>query len=250
MAATAALDDQATTMTTPLLEAKHAARSFDGPPPVHALRDFSLRVNPGERVALMGPSGAGKSTALNLLGLLDRPTSGDVFVNGESTAAWDDETLSEARGRTLGFVFQSFHLVPYRTVEQNVAMGLLYHASPRDITAERIASALEAVGLMHRRTARARTLSGGEAQRVALARAIVHRPRVLLADEPTGNLDSARSQEIQDLLATLIDEHTAQIIVTHDPAVAARLDRIVHVVDGCSTTEARAAEPEMREEQR
>lgn len=216
----------------PVIETRAVTRRFPGPPPVEALRGLDITVRAGERVALMGPSGAGKSTALNILGLLDRPSTGTVLLDGHDTSSLSDAEITALRGRNLGFVFQSFHLVPYRTVAQNVAMGLLYAASPRAITRERIAAALADVGLEHRADARARTLSGGESQRVAIARAIVHRPRLLMADEPTGNLDSARSREIQDLLASLITEDSAHVVVTHDPEVAARMDRTVHVIDG------------------
>lgn len=235
-------------MTAPVLVAETVTRRFPGPPAVQALDDLTLTIEPGERVALMGPSEAGKSTALNILGQLDRPSSGTLLLDGQDTATLTDAALSRLRGRSIGFVFQSFHLVPHRTVEQNVAMGLLYSAPPEQITRGRIAAILAEVGMSHRATARARTLSGGEAQRVALARALVHRPRLLLADEPTGNLDTARGLEIQQLLASLITEDSAQIIVTHDPEVAARLDRTVHVIDGATTSgpgsrAARTAQP-------
>lgn len=220
-------------MTAPaVIEARGITRSFPGPPPVDALQRFEIRVERGERVALMGPSGAGKSTALNILGLLDRPTRGSVHLDGVDTSSLSDAQLTVLRGRSIGFVFQSFHLVPYRTVTENVAMGLLYTADRATLTRSRIETALREVGLSHRADAKARTLSGGESQRVAIARAIIHRPRLLMADEPTGNLDSERSEEIQALLSSLVTEDSAQIVVTHDPDVAARMDRIVRVIDG------------------
>ncbi|PMC76495.1 ABC transporter ATP-binding protein [Brachybacterium sp. UMB0905] len=224
------------TGAVPVIALEDVHRSFPGPPPVEALRGLDLCVHAGERVALIGPSGAGKSTALNMLGLLDTPTRGRVLLDGRDISGLGEAELSRLRGRELGFIFQSFHLIPYRTVMQNVALGLRYTTPSREITPDRVRAAVSAVGLDDRRDARCSALSGGEAQRVAIARAVVHRPRLLLADEPTGNLDSARSTQILDLLDSLRTADSSHVIVTHDPAVAERADRIIEIIDGRSIT--------------
>lgn len=218
----------------PVIALEGVYRSFPGPPEVEALRGLDLRVHAGESVALIGPSGAGKSTALNMLGLLDTPTRGRVLLDARDTSDLGDDELSRLRGQELGFIFQSFHLIPYRTVMQNVALGLRYTTRTRAITTDLVRDAINAVDLDARRNARCSALSGGEVQRVAIARAVVHRPRLLLADEPTGNLDSARGAQILDLLGSLRTDESSHITVTHDLAVAERADRVIEIVDGQS----------------
>ncbi|MDN5599279.1 MAG: ABC transporter ATP-binding protein [Brachybacterium sp.] len=221
----------------PVIALEGVHRSFSGPPQVDALRGLDLRVHAGESVALIGPSGAGKSTALNMLGLLDTPTRGRVLLDGQDISNLGDGELSRLRGQELGFIFQSFHLIPYRTVLQNVALGLRYTTRTRAITTHRVRDAVSAVGLDARRNARCSDLSGGETQRVAIARAVVHRPRLLLADEPTGNLDSARGAQILDLLDSLRTGESSRITVTHDLAVAERADRVIEIIDGQSVSD-------------
>jgi putative ABC transport system ATP-binding protein len=217
---------------TELLAITEVAKAYPGTPPVHALAGVTLSVRPGERAAIVGPSGSGKTTLLHVAGTLERPTTGSVRIGGEEVAGLSDAALSWLRARRLGFVFQQFHLVEHLDAVQNVALGLLYHGAPaRDRRAAAVA-ALQRVGLGGRLRHRPAQLSGGERQRVAIARALVGRPDVVFADEPTGNLDSASGREIVELLAGLADDGTAVIVVTHDQAVAAAMDRRVQMRDG------------------
>jgi putative ABC transport system ATP-binding protein len=199
---------------------------------VRALEDVTLAVAPGELVAVMGASGSGKSTLLAILGCLDRPTSGDYHLDGRRVADLTDAALSRLRNRTIGFVFQSFHLIPELTVLENVETPLLYGDVPPGEWRERSLRGLERVGLPHRADHRPAELSGGEAQRVAIARALVTEPRLLLADEPTGNLDSRTGEEIADLITGLPDAGRTVILVTHNDALAARARRLVRLSDG------------------
>ncbi|GGO13831.1 macrolide ABC transporter ATP-binding protein [Microbispora rosea subsp. aerata] len=219
---------------TPAFEAIGLARSYrlDGGVMVDALRGVDLRIEQGEFVAIVGPSGSGKSTLMHLLGCLDRPTSGTLRVNGVDVATLDDSGLADLRNRTIGFVFQSFHLLARTSALDNVALPLVYRGVPRAERRERARRALEAVGLGHRLTHRPSQMSGGEQQRVAVARALVGDPRVLLADEPTGNLDTRNGEEVMGLLERLNKGGVAVVLVTHDAEVAARARRRIHVRDG------------------
>lgn len=200
---------------------------------VTALRHVNLRVRPGEYLAITGPSGSGKSTLLNILGCLDRPTSGEYRIEGRPVQDLDDAALAEVRNRRIGFVFQSFNLLPRYTARKNVELPLLYAGAARGERSLRAEAALEAVGLAGRSAHRPGELSGGERQRVAIARALVNRPSILLADEPTGNLDQRVGQEIMRIIEELnATQGLTVAIITHDPAVAARARRRIRVVDG------------------
>jgi putative ABC transport system ATP-binding protein len=210
-------------------------RTYQGVIEVRALRPVSLSIEAGELVSIAGRSGSGKSTFLNVLGLLDRPSGGGYFVRGVDVAGLTEAELTALRARQFGFVFQQYHLMPDRTALENVELGLLYRAAPR---AERRAQAREAlgrVGLEHRLDALPATLSGGERQRVAIARALCQRPRILLCDEPTGNLDHENSENIVGLLRELHRDGLTVVIVTHDPAIAERMPRQLRMHDGLVT---------------
>jgi putative ABC transport system ATP-binding protein len=215
---------------TPALELSGVSKVYPPPTAVTALTGIDLLVQPGETVAVTGASGSGKSTMLNLLGTLERPTSGTVRLAGTDTSTLSDARLSRVRAWHLGFVFQQFFLLDHLSVLDNVATGLLYRGTRERRTLA--ARALRQVGLDARMAHRPGQLSGGERQRAAIARAIVGRPAVVLADEPTGNLDSATGAEIIALLAGLADERTTLIVITHDPGVAAAMRRQVRLRDG------------------
>jgi putative ABC transport system ATP-binding protein len=197
-----------------------------------ALKDIDLHVGQGEFVAMMGPSGCGKSTLLNIIGLLDRPGQGRIEVGGVMVGSASDRELARLRNQTFGFIFQSFHLVPDLRVIDNVEVPLLYRRMPGSERRRLAAEALEKVGLGARMDHYPNQLSGGQQQRVAIARAIVGRPQVLLADEPTGNLDSKMGEEVMDILLKLNAEGTTVVMVTHDEREARRTNRIVRVFDG------------------
>ena len=219
-----------------VVELRGVWRSFRTAVPVHAVRDLSLMIDEGEFVSIVGASGSGKSTLLGLVGLLDRPTRGEILLEGRRTTELGDRERSQLRAHKIGFVFQQFHLIPYLSALENVATALLYRgiSPPQRVTLA--SQALERVGLRPRGDHRPNQLSGGEQQRVAIARAIVARPTLLLADEPTGNLDSASAARIVELLASLVDAASAVVIVTHDPAVAERTQRRITMVDGSTPT--------------
>jgi putative ABC transport system ATP-binding protein len=208
------------------------ALTYPGSPPVPALKPCDLEVAPGERLAIVGPSGSGKSTLLNVAGLLDRPTQGSYELDGIDTGSLRERDRTALRGQRIGFVFQSFHLLPYRSATDNVLLALLY--SPRRQSDRRglARQALERVGLAHRLHALPGTMSGGEQQRVAIARGLVHRPSLLLCDEPTGNLDSATGAGVLALLDELHAGGLTIVVITHDPRVAERAERTVTISDG------------------
>jgi putative ABC transport system ATP-binding protein len=204
-----------------------------GETPVHALRGVSLRIDPGEYAAIVGPSGSGKSTLMHLLGLLDRPTSGVITVGENDATALSDAELSDLRNSAIGFVFQSFQLLPRTTAIDNVALPLLYRGVRKAARRELAADALESVGLGSRLRHRPSQLSGGEQQRVAIARALVGGPKLLLADEPTGNLDSRTGRDVMDILERLNQSSgVAVLLVTHDLDIASRAHRQIVMRDG------------------
>jgi len=217
---------------TAALEMSEIVKEYPGLPPVRALDDVSLRIEHSELVAIVGPSGSGKSTLLNVMGTLDRPTAGVVSIDGIDTAQRSDEEVAGIRAKKIGFVFQQFFLLPGLTSVDNVANGLLYQGVSLSERRAKATEALERVGLSHRLHHLPNHLSGGEQQRVAVARALVHRPAFVLADEPTGNLDSRSTSAVMGLIGDLHDEGTTIVVITHDTAIADSLPRQVSVLDG------------------
>jgi putative ABC transport system ATP-binding protein len=215
-----------------MIELRNLVKTYRKPkePPVRALDGLSLHIAPGELLAILGPSGSGKSTLMNVMGLLDHPDAGEYLLDGKPVHDRSADELARLRNRFIGFVFQSYHLLPRTSAIENVQLPLLY-ADRKDYV-ERSEAALEAVGLADRRNHLAEELSGGQQQRVAIARAIVNEPAVLLADEPTGNLDSASTGEIVELLARLNAKGTTVVVITHDLEVAQKTPRVVRIRDG------------------
>jgi putative ABC transport system ATP-binding protein len=215
-----------------VLELDGVTKVYGEEPPVLALRGVSFSVRRGELLAIVGPSGSGKSTLLHVIGTLERPSSGVVRISGIDAAARSDRELSLLRAREIGFVFQQFFLAEHATVRENVADGLLYAGGSRSERYARADEALERVGLAHRATFKPTKISGGERQRVAIARALVGRPAIVLADEPTGNLDSATGASIMALIRELNAEGATIIMITHDAGLADQLPRRIRVLDG------------------
>jgi putative ABC transport system ATP-binding protein len=223
----------------PVLELAGVTKAYPGAAPVPALAGVDLRISAGERVAVLGPSGSGKSTLLHILGTLERPTRGIVAVAGRDVSSLSDAEVSAVRGHELGFVFQQFFLLDHLDAVGNVALGLLYRGTSTRERRYAAIAALKQVGLGHRLTHRPQQLSGGERQRVAIARAVAGHARVVLADEPTGNLDTSTGAGIVTLLGDLADDGTAVVVVTHDAGIAAAMDRQVEMRDGLIISDSR-----------
>lgn len=219
----------------PVVEVEGLSKVFPGPPPVAALQPCTFRIDRGEYVAITGASGSGKTTLLSLLGLLDVPTSGRYVLDGVDVAGLSDRRRSAVRAKRIGFVFQSFHLLGYRTVIDNVELGLLYQGVPKRDRRRRADEVIAQVGLAHRRNALCSRLSGGEKQRVALARTLVREPALVLCDEPTGNLDTATTAQILALLEDLHTRGLTIVVITHDPSIAALAERNLVISDGVLT---------------
>jgi putative ABC transport system ATP-binding protein len=224
-----------------VLELDGVSKVYGEQPPVHALRGVSFTVERGELAAIVGPSGSGKSTLLHVMGTLERPTGGVLRIGRVDAAGLDDRELSRLRAREIGFVFQQFFLAEHATVRENVADGLLYAGVPAAERDRRADEALERVGLAERATFKPTKLSGGERQRVAIARAVVGRPAIVLADEPTGNLDSANGASIMELIRELGAGGATVIMITHDAGLADQLDRRIRMLDGEVVSDVRAA---------
>jgi putative ABC transport system ATP-binding protein len=216
----------------PVLDVENVTKSYPGEPPVQALRGVNLTVGAGELVGVVGPSGSGKTTLLQLMGTLDQPTSGRVRVTGLDVAAMADEDVAYLRATRIGFVFQQFFLAEHSTVLENVADGLLYAGVPLGQRRQRALDALELVGLAKRPHTRPTQLSGGQRQRVAIARALVGQPAIVLADEPTGNLDQTTGHAIVALIGQLNQAGSTIVVITHDHAIAERMPRKVEIIDG------------------
>ena len=217
---------------TAMVELIDVTRSFVGPQEVQALKGVNLRVKRGDYLSIVGPSGSGKSTMLNILGLLDRPSVGEYHLGGFRTSGLSEDERAAVRASSVGFVFQSFHLLPHRPVLDNVMLPMLYSGIPRAERERRARDALDRVRLGHRIDFLPGILSGGERQRVAVARAVVSAPQLLLADEPTGNLDATTSDEVMELFEELHADGLTLIVITHDREIAERAARTVRIADG------------------
>lgn len=212
---------------------------------VHALRDINLHIGPGEYVSIMGPSGSGKSTLLNLLGLLDHASSGTYRLSGDDVTELNDEKLARIRRERIGFVFQFFHLVPRLTAAQNIELPLTLSGIPPEQRHVKVQKVLTAMGIADRADHRPDQLSGGQRQRVAIARATIMEPQLILADEPTGNLDRASGKEVVDILEDLNQKGITLLVVTHDPELGARSVRSLHMVDGCIVSDTQKSDNDL-----
>jgi putative ABC transport system ATP-binding protein len=220
-------------MSSPIISASDLKKIYQvGETQVRALDGLDVEIEKGAYIALMGPSGSGKSTLMNILGCLDTPTSGEYVLNGQDVSKLVDDSLAEIRNREIGFVFQTFNLLPRYTALENVALPMIYAGIPKAERLERAKKVLEKVGLGDRMDHRPNELSGGQRQRVAVARALVMNPSIILADEPTGNLDSVTSDGILDLFAEINKDGNTVIVVTHEEDVAARAQRVIRLIDG------------------
>ena len=221
-------------MAETLIDLRHIFKTYDegGKMPVPVLEDVSLQVEEGEYLAIMGPSGSGKSTLMNIIGCLDLPTEGEFFLGGENVLTMNENAVAELRNRMIGFVFQNFNLLPRETALENVALPLLYAGVPRRERLSRAREVLGAVGLEDRVSFLPTQLSGGQKQRVAIARAMINRPRVLLADEPTGALDTASGRQVMELFEQLNAEGITVVMITHAPEIAERARRVIRILDG------------------
>jgi ABC-type lipoprotein export system ATPase subunit len=228
----------AATVDAPVVELRQISRTYGSDPPVHALRGVDLTVERGDAIAIVGPSGSGKSTLLNIVGCLDRPTSGTYLIDGNDTATLGEGELAALRGRLIGFVFQTFNLLAHRTVLENVMLAEVYLGRPREGRCARAMAALERVGIEQRADFPPMKLSGGQQQRVAIARALMGSPSLLLCDEPTGNLDSVNSASVLALFEELVDDGMTMLLITHEDGVAKRMPRRTTITDGRLTEHA------------
>lgn len=216
-----------------MIRIENVIKTYDmGENSVKALQGVSFTINQGEFVSIMGPSGSGKSTCMNMIGCLDRPSSGLVEINGKETAKMSEKELAELRNKTIGFVFQQYHLLPSMTVLENVMLPLRYQGIEKHLRKEMAIKALEKVGLQNRKSHRPHELSGGQKQRVAIARAMVTNPKIILADEPTGALDSETGKQVLDMFRQINATRTTIILVTHDPEIGASTNRCIKIFDG------------------
>lgn len=216
-----------------MIRIENVIKTYDmGENSVKALQGISFTIQQGEFVSIMGPSGSGKSTCMNMIGCLDRPSSGLVEINGKETAKMSEKELAELRNKTIGFVFQQYHLLPSMTVLENVMLPLRYQGIEKHLRKEMAIKALEKVGLQNRKSHRPHELSGGQKQRVAIARAMVTNPKIILADEPTGALDSETGKQVLDMFRQINATGTTIILVTHDPEIGASTNRCIKIFDG------------------
>ncbi len=233
-----ALRPQSITPSAPLIETKDVWKTYRmGDEVIHALHGVSFTIQRNEYIAIIGPSGSGKTTLMNIIGCLDTPTKGEYWLNGKLVSAMNDDELARVRNQEIGFVFQTFNLLPRATALHNVELPLIYSGVPAAERLQRARRALEQVDLAHRMNHRPNELSGGQRQRVAIARALVNNPSIILADEPTGNLDSATSREIMALLDVLHERGNTIIVVTHEPDIAAYAHRVLTIRDGRIATD-------------